>query len=179
MPFGEVCSRIEVGDETLCGLHGWCYPGGSNTSGRVPKSTNLGTQPARDPTSSHHWGARGYPGAGVGSPSHSMRSGGTPWWTGPQGGAPWWTSPTEKLIVELAISTATVREPAEEPDIPLMQCKKGEKREDPCRNFPGWIQVLHLVWPVTPAGQTPLTLGELRWHQCSGWCLGGKRAQHW
>ena len=33
MPFGKVCSRTEVGDETLCGLHGWHHPEGGNTSG--------------------------------------------------------------------------------------------------------------------------------------------------
>ena len=54
MPFGEMCPRTEMGDETLCGLHRQFHPGGGNTSEGAPRRMNLGTQPSSDPTSSHH-----------------------------------------------------------------------------------------------------------------------------
>ena len=58
-----------------------------------------------------------------------------------------------------------------------MQQEVAEERKVPSSNFPCWTEVIHPTQPVTPAGWTPPTLGELRWH-CHSWSLGGRRAWH-
>ena len=82
----------------------------------------------------------------------------------------------EEPTDEPAILTATVWEPAEEPDTLPIQWEVGEKRKVPSSNYPGWTEVLHPTQPATPAGWTPPTLGELRWHHHSQ-SLGGRMAQ--
>ena len=44
-----------------------------------------------------------------------------------------------------------------------------------CNSFPGWMEVLHPAQSATSAGQTPLSLGELRW-RCHSWNVGARRA---
>ena len=88
---------------------------------------------------------KGYPGRGVGSPSHSTRS----QWAGCYRGAYGWTEHSHCGGASWGAR-------------PPMQQKVGEKKEVPSSNFPGWMEVIHPTWPVTPVGQTPLTLGKFR-----------------
>ena len=70
-------------------------------------------------------------------------------------------APTEKPTEEPTTPMATVSKPAEEPDISSVWCEEKGKGV-PYSDFPGWTEVLHPTWSVTSAGQTPLTLSELR-----------------
>ena len=84
-------------------------------------------------------------------------------------------APAEEPAEEPAALTATISDPAEEPDIPPVWHEEKGKGEVPCSDFPGWMEVLHPTWSVTSAGQTPLTLGEFR-QRCCSQSVGGRRA---
>ena len=62
-------------------------------------------------------------------------------------------APTKEPNEEPAALKAMVSEPAEEPDIPPVQCEEKEKGEVPHSNFPGWMEVLHPAQLVIPARQ--------------------------
>ena len=177
MPFGKVCSRIEVGDGTVYDLHQICHPGGCSTSGEVPRRTNPGTHPSGDPGESHHWGARGYSGTRIRSPPTPQEIKEPTKELTPAEVSTEDTAPTEEPIEELATLMATVSQPAEEPDIPPVWHEEREKGEVPWSNFPGWIDVLHPTQPVIPSGWNPLTISELRWW-CHSQSVGRRRAQH-
>ena len=77
---------------------------------------------------------------------------------------------------EPATPVAMVSGPTEKPDVPPVQYEEKEKGEVPHSSFPGWMEVLHPSWTVTPTGQAPLTLGELRWQHHS-WSVGVRRTR--
>ena len=149
---------------------------------RAPRRMNQGTHPSGDPSSSHHWGAKGYPGARVRSPSQSMRSRGANWRTGHCKSASWWTCHFDSLHRGPHCWIGCFNGPCQGASWRArhnpVQCEKGEKGEVPHSNFPGWMEVLHPTRPVILAGWTPLTLSKLR-QQCSSQTVGGRRAQHW
>ena len=80
-------------------------------------------------------------------------------------------APIEEPNEEPATLLAMVCRPAKEPDVPPSSTREKEKGEVPHSNFPGRTVVLHPTWSVIPAGQTPLTLGELR-QQCHSQSAG-------
>ena len=136
-----------------------------NTPAGAPRRADQDTQPSEGPTIPHPQGVEGHPHRRVRSPSHFVRS---QWVRCHCRGACRWTGHFDSYCGGASWGARH----------PPMQQEVGERRKVPGSIYPGWTEVIHLTWLATPAGWTPLTLGELRQHHHS-WSSGGRKAQHW
>ena len=156
MPFNKVHTRIKEGKGTLCNLLQWCCPEGCHTSGEVPQKwiqacilVETKAAPIEEPTEESVLAEISAEEAiPLEEPTKEMSPAVAPM----EDAAPM-EEPNEEPATLMAMATGAT----EEPGVPPVPCKEKEEGEVPHSSYPGWMEVLHPSWTVTPLGK-PLWL---------------------